>query len=57
MERRLKNRMKSRRMGMGHWEGVSGEGKARGDEKEDDKSLCIEKGVKSCDLRQDKAEC
>lgn len=43
MERRLKNWMKSRRMGMGHWEDVSGEGKARGDEKEDDKIYVLKK--------------
>ena len=35
--------MKGRRTGMEHWEGVSGEGKARGDEKEDDKCLHVQK--------------
>lgn len=42
LERRLENWMKGRRLGMGHWEGVSGEGKAR-DEKEDDKCLWVQK--------------
>jgi len=31
---------------MGHWEGVSGEGKARGGEKEDDKCLCVQRKCK-----------
>lgn len=46
IERRLGNWMKGRRMGMGHQEGASGEGKTRGDEKEDHKCLCVQKKSK-----------
>lgn len=35
--------MTGKTMGMEHWEGVSGEGKAIGDEKEDDKCLHVQR--------------